>query len=84
MATSIMFLFLLIGLLISPIIDELINYFLLWIEVIKIKPTKVINKWNKEIQNDINEDYPVDTIVHGFQYTKSEEDVEYYEDEDCW
>lgn len=80
MATSIMFLFLLIGMLISPILDELINYILLWIEVLKIKPTKVINIWNKEIQQDINEDYPTDTNVIGFQYSPPDE--EYYEDEE--
>ena len=66
------------GFIFIPLIEELINVAFSWIEVLKTKPSGIINDWNKKM---VAEDYGAesDTCVIGFQYTPNED--EYYEDD---
>ena len=71
---------LIFGAILFPILNSLTEVAFSWIEVLKIKPTRIINDWNKEI---VSEDQSLqDTNVIGFQYASSDEyDDEEYEDD---
>ena len=61
-----------------PILDEFMNVILSWIEVLKIKPMRIVTEWNKEVNAESDEDGVVQAI--GFHYTPQDEEYEYYDD----
>lgn len=68
------------GLILIPILEELLNVVLTWIEYLKIKPSILVSKGNKELL-ELQNDGESETSVIGFQYTP-EPDEEYdYEEE---
>ena len=68
------------GLLFIPVIEEFINVIISWIQVLLLKPTKIVLEGNKEI-NEIqaDEEYQQTNCI-GFQIPSNDE--EYYEDEE--
>lgn len=68
------------GLLFIPVIEEFINVIISWIQVLLLKPTKIVLEGNKEI-NEIqaDEEYQQTNCI-GFQVHSNDE--EYYEDEE--
>ena len=72
---------LLSGLLFIPVIEELLNVIMAWIQVLIIKPNKIVLKGNKDIAELQSGDEPVQTSCIGFQVS-SEEDDDCYEDDD--
>ena len=71
---------LLSGILFIPVIEEFINVIMSWIQVLILKPTKIVLEGNKEI-NEIqaDEEYQQTNCI-GFQIPSNDE--EYYCDED--
>ena len=71
---------LLTGLLFIPIIEEFINVIMSWIQVLLLKPTKIVLEGNKEI-NELqdSEDYQQTNCI-GFQMQNSAD--EYFEDDE--
>lgn len=70
---------LLTGLLFIPIIEELLNVILAWIEWLKIFPSKLVVKGNKELSElQSNEEY-TQTNVIGFTYDP-QDDCDNYEE----
>lgn len=69
---------LLTGLLFIPVIEEFINVIMSWIQVLILKPTKIVIEGNKEI-NELqgNEEYQ-QTHCIGFQVPMDDE----YEDDE--
>ena len=67
------------GLLFIPVIDGFINVIMSWIQVLLLKPTKIVLEGNKEI-NELqgNEEY-TQTECIGF---KMPESVDEYEDDE--
>ena len=67
------------GLLFIPVIEEFINVIMTWIQVLILKPTKIVLEGNKEI-NELqgDEEYQQNNCI-GFQIPS---DDEYYCDED--
>ena len=63
------------GIAILPLLDELLNVVMLWVEVLKMKPSRIISDWNKEMGKD---EPAIDTYAIGFQAPNDEE----YDDED--
>lgn len=72
---------LLSGLLFIPVIEELLNVIMAWIQVLLLKPNKIVLKGNKELSELQSEDEPIQTSCIGFQVS-SEEDDDCYEDDD--
>ena len=72
---------LLSGLLFIPVIEEFLNVIMAWIQVLIIKPNKIVLKGNKDIAELQSEEEPVQTSCIGFQVS-SEEDDDYYDDDD--
>lgn len=71
---------LLSGLLFIPIIEELLNVIMAWIQVLILKPNKIVLQGNKELaelQNDDVEDEQTNCI--GFQISNEDE---YYEEDE--
>lgn len=71
---------LLSGLLFIPIIEELLNVIMAWIQVLILKPNKIVLQGNKELaelQNDDVEDEQTNCI--GFQIFDEDE---YYEEDE--
>ena len=67
------------GIAILPLLDELLNVAMLWIEVLKMKPSRIISDWNKEMGKD---EPAIDTYAIGFQAPNDEEyDDEEFEDD---
>lgn len=66
---------LVIGIIISPFVDGLSDTIILWIEVLKMKPSRIISEWNKEMGKD---EPAIDTYAIGFQAPNDEE----YDDDD--
>lgn len=58
------------GIAILPLLDELLNVVMLWIEVLKMKPSRIISDWNKEMGKD---EPATDTYAIGFQAPNDEE-----------
>ena len=72
---------LLSGLLFIPVIEEFLNVIIAWIQVLILKPNKIVLKGNKDIAELQSEEELVQTSCIGFQVS-SEEDDDYYEDDD--
>ena len=72
---------LLSGLLFIPVIEELLNVIIAWIQVLILKPNKIVLKGNKDIAELQSEEEPVQTSCIGFQVS-SEEDDDCYDDDD--
>lgn len=72
---------LLTGLLFIPVIEEFINVIMSWIQVLLLKPTKIVLEGNKKI-NELqdNDDEYQQTSCIGFQVPSNED--EYFEDEE--
>lgn len=65
-----------------PIVEELVNVILSWIEYLKIIPSKLVLKGNAELQ-ELQSDSDVestDTCAIGFHYEPKTE--EYYDEEE--
>lgn len=70
---------LLSGLLFIPVIEELLNVIMAWIQVLLLKPNKIVIKGNKELSElQTQEEYQQTNCV-GFQIPN---DDEYYEEDD--
>lgn len=65
-----------------PIVEELVNVILSWIEYLKIIPSKLVLKGNAELQEIQNESEEMDsdTCAIGFHYEPKTE--EYYDEEE--
>lgn len=71
------------SMLFIPLIEELANILLTWMEYFKILPSKLVLKGNKELSELQNsEDEKQDTYAIGFQYNPEENEYEYYEGEE--
>ena len=70
---------LLSGLLFIPVIEEFLNVIMAWIQVLLLKPNKIVLKGNKEL-SELQGEEPVQTSCIGFQVS-SEEDDDCYEDD---
>lgn len=68
------------GLLFIPVIEEFINVIMSWIQVLLLKPTKIVLEGNKEINELQGDDEYRQTNCIGFQVPNNDE--EYYEDEE--
>lgn len=67
------------GVVLLPVIDELLNVLYSWIEVMKIKPSAIISEWNEEVASKGDE--TEQTFAIGF-HAPDPELEEYYEDEE--
>lgn len=65
-----------------PIVEEIVNVILSWIEYLKILPGKLVIKGNAELQElqSNSETEEVDTCAIGFPYEPKTE--EYYDEEE--
>lgn len=71
--------------LLIPIIDELTNVLLSWIEYLKIFPSKLVLKGNKELKElQSEDDIDSETYAIGFQYNPSDYDEFDDYDEESW
>ena len=70
---------LLSGILFIPVIEEFINVIMTWIQVLILKPTKIVIEGNKEINELQGDEEYQQTNCIGFQIPS---DDEYYCDED--
>lgn len=68
------------GLLFIPVIEEFINVIISWIQVLLLKPTKIVLEGNKEIKELQSDEEYQQTNCIGFQIPSNDE--EYYEDEE--
>lgn len=68
------------GLLFIPVIEEFINVIISWIQVLLLKPTKIVLEGNKEINEMRADEEYQQTNCIGFQIPNNDE--EYYEDEE--
>lgn len=57
-----------------PFIEELTNVLLFWIEYLKILPSKLVLKGNKELKELQDDDEKSETCAIGFQYNPSDYD----------
>lgn len=67
-----------------PIIEELSNVILSWIEYLKILPSKLVLKGNKELKELQDDDGKSETYAIGFQYNPSDYDEFDDYDEESW
>lgn len=66
-----------------PVIEELTNVLLSWIEYLKIRPGKLVIKGNNELKELQGEDdIESETCAIGFQYNPEEYMDDEYEDEE--
>lgn len=67
-----------------PIMEELVNVILSWIEYLKIIPSKLVLKGNAELQEIQNEsgEMDSDTCAIGFHYVPEDNKDDYYYDEE--
>lgn len=69
--------------LLIPVIEELANVLLSWLEYFKILPSKLVLKGNKELKELQEEDgIESETYAIGFQYNQKEDFDDEYEDEE--
>lgn len=68
------------GLCVIPVLEELTNLALAWVESAKVAPSKRTLKGSKEMA-EIQGGEEISTQVIGFQYSPEEEDEDCYEDE---
>lgn len=66
------------GVILLPVIDELLNVLYSWIEVMKIKPSSIITEWNEEVAS--KSDGTEQTYAIGF-HAPDPELEEYYDDD---
>ena len=71
---------LLSGLLFIPVVEEFINVIMSWIQVLLLKPTKIVLEGNKEINELQDSEEYQQTSCIGFQMQNSED--EYFEDDE--
>ena len=72
------------GLLFIPIIEEFLNVIMAWIQVLLLKPNKIVLKGNKDIAELQSEEEPVQTSCIGFQVANEDDDDDCYEDDDYY
>lgn len=67
-----------------PIMEELVNVILSWIEYLKIIPSKLVLKGNAELQEIQNEsgEMDSDTCAIDFHYVPEDDEDDYYDDEE--
>ena len=68
------------GILFIPATEEFINVIISWIQVLLLKPTKIVLEGNKEIKELQGDEEYQQTNCIGFQVPSNDE--EYYCDED--
>ena len=68
------------GILFIPATEEFINVIISWIQVLLLKPTKIVLEGNKEINEMRADEEYQQTNCIGFQIPSNDE--EYYEDEE--
>ena len=73
---------LLSGLLFIPVIEEFLNVIMAWIQVLILKPNKIVLKGNKDIAELQSEEEPVQTSCIGFQVSSEDDDEDYDDDDD--
>ena len=73
---------LLSGLLFIPVIEEFLNVIMAWIQVLILKPNKIVLKGNKDIAELQSEEEPVQTNCIGFQVSSEDDDEDYDDDDD--
>ena len=73
---------LLSGLLFIPVIEEFLNVIIAWIQVLLLKPNKIVLKGNKDIAELQSEEEPVQTSCIGFQVSSEDDDEDYDDDDD--
>ena len=73
---------LLSGLLFIPVIEEFLNVIMAWIQVLILKPNKIVLKGNKDIAELQSEEEPVQTSCIGFQVSSEDDDEDYEDDGD--
>ena len=74
---------LLSGLLFIPVIEEFLNVIMAWIQVLLLRPNKIVLKGNKELSElQGNEDEYQQTNCVGFQVSSEEDDEDYEDDGD--
>ena len=64
------------GLILIPISEQFMDIIFSWIEVMKIKPSKIILKSNSELRDLQSQCSDGDTSCIGFQYDGPEEECE--------
>lgn len=69
------------GFIAIPFIEEFMDVVNSWIQVLILKPSKLVVKGNKELSDIQAESEPTDTHCIGFQYT-GEDEYEVDDDED--
>ena len=71
---------LLSGILIIPVIEEFLNVILVWIQVLLIKPNRIVLKSNKEL-SELQEaaEYQQSSCI-GFQVSNDDEEYDEYEE----
>lgn len=67
------------GMLIIPVIDELLNVIMAWIQVLLLKPNKIVLNGNKELSNLQEQTEYQQSSCIGFHVDTVQDD---YEDED--
>ena len=70
-----------IGFILLPLIEELMNVVNTWIQVLIIKPSKIVLKGNKELSELQDDEIPQETFCMGF---RAPSDSEYYEDDEYY
>ena len=73
---------LLSGLLFIPVIEEFLNVIMAWIQVLLLRPNKIVLKGNKDIAELQSEEEPVQTSCIGFQVSSEDDDEDYEDDDD--
>lgn len=71
---------LLTSLLFIPVIEEFVNVIMSWIQVLMLKPTKIVLEGNKKIAELQSDEEYQETSCIGFQVPNYED--EYYEDDE--
>lgn len=71
---------LLAGIVVIPIIEELLNVVFTWIEYLKILPSKLVLKGNDELSKLRPDGVEEQTSVIGFQYNEEEYDDDFEEE----
>ena len=67
------------GMLIIPVVDELLNVIMAWIQVLLLKPNKIVLNGNKELSNLQEQTEYQQSSCIGFHVGTVQDD---YEDED--
>ncbi len=68
------------GMFLIPVIEEFSNVFLSWIQVLLIKPNKLVLKGNQELSDLRGEDESVQTQCIGFQVPSCDDCCDDYDE----